>query len=59
MRRPEAEQKALVGEAIRKTSKSAALDLVLRAEARAASFVRYPFGIRCVLTVVKPSGSAR
>jgi SAM-dependent methyltransferase len=57
MRLPEAEQRAFVAEAIRKTSKSTVLDLVLRAEARASSFVRYPFGIRCVLTAVKPLDS--
>ncbi len=57
MKRPEAERRAMVAASIQSTSKSAVLDALLGLERAAGKFVRYPVGIRCVLTASKPTDS--
>jgi SAM-dependent methyltransferase len=53
LREPEEKQRAIVAKTIRQTKRSAVMRVVMDLEALAARYVRYPVGIRCVLTAIK------
>ncbi len=55
---PEAVQKQVVARAIRKTGRSRALEAAFWLEDRLRKVVPLPFGVRCLLTCVKPARAA-
>lgn len=53
LRLPVEEKKKIIAEQIRKTSRSAILDFLLRSEMLLGKVISYPFGIRCVVVLRK------
>ena len=53
--RPEAEQRAVVEQSIVDSKASRPMRWLMRLETWGARHVQYPFGVRCVLTGVKPT----
>ncbi|WP_342146831.1 class I SAM-dependent methyltransferase [Rickettsiella endosymbiont of Aleochara curtula] len=53
--KPDSEQRQLMEKKIRQTSKNKLLSILMNIELKLGKWIAYPFGIRCVVSCIKPT----